>query len=131
MSQTSELEQVGSLCGTCPRPGSCCKGFVLNRVFPEGADEQEVQTFLDEQGFPFAPLRQEEESREGDGEGRRWVFDCPELLPSGRCGIYDQRPEVCRIFEPGVDCDVGRDPKVGPPKVPAYAADKTIGISDV
>lgn len=46
-------------------------------------------------GLPFRPLRQTEEAR--------WRWWCTNLLPSGRCGDYENRPEVCRIFVAGSD----------------------------
>lgn len=33
-----------------------------------------------------------------------WVFwSCKNLTPEGRCGDYENRPELCRTYEPGQD----------------------------
>jgi Fe-S-cluster containining protein len=31
---------------------------------------------------------------------------CPNLLPDGRCGDYENRPEVCRSFKPDEICEL-------------------------
>lgn len=39
-------------------------------------------------------------------DGRETVgmeFACSWLLPNGRCGGYDERPQMCRIFPEGGD----------------------------
>jgi Fe-S-cluster containining protein len=39
--------------------------------------------------------------------GRVLEFEtrCSALTPAGRCGIYDSRPNVCRVYRPGgVEC---------------------------
>lgn len=33
--------------------------------------------------------------------GIRW--QCKNLTPEGRCGDYENRPNLCRIYEPGED----------------------------
>lgn len=96
-----------SLCDTCAQPGRCCFGFMLNggswptfrttalevlaelaSAYPEN-DPPEI-------GLPFLPLYR----RPGDGV---WRFWCPHLDRSGRCGDYENRPKLCRSFEPASD----------------------------
>jgi len=50
--------------------------------------------------------------------GIDWHFNCASCIyvtPEGKCGIYDKRPFVCRIFamteEPMLKCPHGRAPK--------------------
>lgn len=92
---------MSSPCDTCPKPGSCCKGFTISKVFPEGVDVKKVQAFLDEEELPYTPSKPCSVAEE-DG-GRRWTYDCPKLLLNGRCGIYADRPKPCRNYEPATD----------------------------
>ena len=104
-----------SMCSICPVPGACCKGFVLSHI-PDGKTEGEHESpafwlrnwkdqaaaWLEERGYDFVPATIHTIwSRES--EPSSWVsvrFDCPHLLGSGRCGIYETRPRVCRQFTP-------------------------------
>lgn len=59
-------------------------------------------------GLPFLPLY-----KSPSGEWRYW---CQHLTREGRCGIYDQRPAVCRAYEPGSDrglCGAMYSPEAG------------------
>ncbi len=88
-----------SPCDTCPEPGACCCRFQLNLDFPVDADAEAVLEQVRKEGFPFEPI---EPSRYVGEEGtQRWVFNCPRLLPGGRCGDYGDRPDPCRTYEPG------------------------------
>jgi Fe-S-cluster containining protein len=56
--------------------------------------------------MPFEPMRQHTYlGRDGEDkpESCYWIYSCPKLLPSGRCGIYENRPEPCVAYEPGED----------------------------
>lgn len=93
------------LCGECGDPGRCCRDI---RLYSGGAGLSEAETKLDalvwlatayhsdewmgNMGLPFLPDRKE------DG---MWVLSCPRLTPDGRCGDYENRPRLCRIFRPG------------------------------
>jgi Fe-S-cluster containining protein len=97
---------AGSLCDACRAPGRCCTGFTLTPK-PVGETPEEVDRWAAEQywvsadrksrgrGLPFRALY-----RLPNG---MWRFWCPNLLPSGRCGDYENRPSVCRDYEPGED----------------------------
>lgn len=42
---------------------------------------------------------------EGRGDDLRFECRCTALTPEGRCGIYAERPQVCRTYPPGgQDC---------------------------
>lgn len=52
--------------------------------------------------WPFIP--NEKKDTYTDAESGRtystWSFNCKNLLPNGRCGDYENRPDLCRRFEP-------------------------------
>jgi len=97
------------LCSICPKPGDCCKDF---RLYQKG----EIKTFWKDEGIwpvfdflrdmrlPFNPKTIDTENINEEGKAYiSWLFDCPKLLPDGRCGIYDDRPVLCRRFIAGTD----------------------------
>ena len=87
-------------------PGRCCKSLTLSGG-PMNDDREAVEggrpTYLDalnyvrKNGVPFVPLRPQQTAR---GEWV-WRYACPKLGDDGRCTIYDDRPDLCRRFEPG------------------------------
>lgn len=57
--------------------------------------------------LPFVPRAVRWHGKVDDPEsadhGRPYAtidFNCPWLLPNGRCGSYENRPEICSNFEP-------------------------------
>ncbi len=55
--------------------------------------------------LPFFPIEKIETFIDQDS-GRtysRHYFACKNLLPSGRCGDYENRPDLCRKFDPASD----------------------------
>lgn len=80
----------------------------------------DIQRTLDLENLPFELIgwvwlhKYEGKSLEGVA-----MFNCPELLPNGRCGIYENRPELCRKFEEGSEplC-VHYNGEAGDPTVP-------------
>lgn len=97
-----------SLCDTCPEPGRCCKQFCLPAApsFWLKSWREDAQKWLDDNGLPFAPhshsKRIVRDRESGDDYVLVW-FGCNHLTPEGRCGMYETRPETCRIFEPASD----------------------------
>jgi Fe-S-cluster containining protein len=73
-------------------------GFVLVEAPLVGAALHDNPTFLS----TFKPLRPagvyhaEDETR----DYQDWVWTCPKLAEDGRCTIYNDRPDMCRNFEP-------------------------------
>jgi Fe-S-cluster containining protein len=49
--------------------------------------------------MPFVPWQRVRSRKDGEF----WRWRCTELTASGRCGIYEDRPRACRVFEPGSD----------------------------
>lgn len=58
-------------------------------------------------GLPFLPEHViPTKYFEGDAVSpldREWVYSCIHLTGEGRCGNYDERPNLCRIFRAGID----------------------------
>lgn len=103
-----------SLCDQCFAPGACCRriGFY--------ADGEEAAFWLDEPIEPQIRSRMHAEDinrpmpfriheiigRWHADEGREYgriEFSCANLLSDGRCGDYEGRPWLCRVFEPAGD----------------------------
>lgn len=104
---------MGSLCESCFAPGQCCKRLHLYRKGEEityWADEglAGVLREMEDDGLPFTPRNPKQfftvDKLGDENHGRRYMtveYNCPWLLPNGRCGSYENRPDVCRVFEPG------------------------------
>ncbi|WP_431860063.1 YkgJ family cysteine cluster protein [Azospirillum sp.] len=85
---------MASLCDTCIRPGACCFGFELGARTHRQIG-LELLAMVARQWMPFVPLY-----RRDNGFWRWW---CPLLGADGRCTDYANRPETCRIYDPGED----------------------------
>lgn len=94
----------GGLCESCIAPGSCCKKMHLTGGVslhdgvrlgkPMSHELAEKLTALN--GLhTFFPTHQRP-----DGS---WEFACTALQPDGRCGIYEDRPELCKSYVAGSD----------------------------
>lgn len=118
---TSDAPQM-SLCGLCPIPGACCKGFQLSALDEDG--ERQLPTFwvdswiadaskwVQDRGLDFTPARPEEIRTAADGRKYCTVlFDCSHVTNNGRCSIYDARPDLCRKYRPLSD-DLCKFPRV-------------------
>lgn len=104
-----------SACDSCRDPGHCCRAFNLNRHFKPEQTREEVQELIADgvDGFgnpcesvPFEPLiRGWFYGEEGATEpySVMWTFSCPMLGDDGRCTIYEDRPQICRNYEPKRD----------------------------
>lgn len=102
-----------SLCDGCFAPGQCCRrirfygGGELAFDLSEPIEDQiRSRMHADDADrlMPFRPVgearnvRVVESTRTGS-----FTFTCVNLQPSGRCGDYENRPWLCRVFEPGSD----------------------------
>jgi Fe-S-cluster containining protein len=98
---------ANTLCASCPKPGACCKNFVLNyggqqKTFWKSDGIAPVLEFLDEMSLPFHPIQFSGEYTAENGELYvTYSYDCPELKADGRCGIYESRPHLCKTFTAG------------------------------
>lgn len=88
---------MGSLCDSCYAPGACCKHFTLFGCAAPGdrykpLDEGRAARAIAHHGFPFEVIP--------DAGG---AVRCTRLQADGRCGDYENRPDLCRTLEPGMD----------------------------
>lgn len=103
-----------SACDTCAAPGACCRDMAISSDADFGAfyvsqwPHEAVATLAAKlPGHPFIPLRLEmvdpsEARHYADAEGPYGIghWSCTRLTPEGRCGDYDNRPALCRSYEP-------------------------------
>lgn len=113
-----------SACDTCRAPGFCCRNIRLfgNRpspaangevAFPASLDTVRVLDEIQGEALPFKPVATRETfepRRLPDWDGpiigetlQTWTWSCPRLGADGRCTDYENRPRMCRSFEPVVD----------------------------
>jgi Fe-S-cluster containining protein len=94
-----------SACDTCAKPGACCNDFVLNGYngalrFSEGNWQAEAIERMDGMEMPFRPLRIDADQA-GSEPGQVMIrFTCPAVTDEGRCSIYENRPQLCRVYQP-------------------------------
>ena len=91
----------GGLCETCISPGACCDDLYLmgddgQRKVDTPMSFERAEHVAMSHGLPFRPLRQMP-----NGEWRWW---CSALDRStGRCTVYENRPQLCRDYVAGSD----------------------------
>lgn len=98
-----------SLCSICHKPGACCSRFNLfvdqeenPMTVWENTWREDAQNILDERRLPFRPvelLGRFTDDESGDVYGTPY-FSCDHLTTEGQCGIYNERPRLCRTFVP-------------------------------
>lgn len=134
--EAEAANRVEITCDRCIDPGHCCKAFPLSFTMPPSACADELTAELDRRlrmddiperpafvgDNPFKALRRvpPQNYEPDDGQTVSWLFQCTALQADGRCGIYERRPDFCRIYEPGTDwlCVHRRDNRTGKPFVP-------------
>lgn len=97
-----------SACDTCPKPGACCRGLALIHPSAYFATPLQALVAMVAWDLPFLPVDSRyEEWRNAEWSAteqrRAFSFDCINLTPDGRCGDYENRPGLCRRYEPGQD----------------------------
>lgn len=106
-----------SVCQTCINPGQCCRAFVPNVLFPAAMSRAEVMRHVQEGSNPYdgryepmpmlRPLRpaaHHAKSGAHKPESVKWHFECTNLDPeTGKCMDYENRPKMCRVYEPETD----------------------------
>lgn len=65
--------------------------------------DEDVNEQIAAHGLPFKLIELIDEyvDEESGRPYSKAALSCPHLTNSGRCGIYESRPEVCSSFEPG------------------------------
>lgn len=98
-----------SACDTCPKPGNCCNDFSLTgggsiwaKGFSVDSWMEGGTQYMKDIGLPFLPLRIDEKIESVGGEVAL-RYTCPLVTPAGRCGDYENRPQLCRDYQPGDD----------------------------
>lgn len=96
--------------GTCIKycKGACCRRFVLFNVtgdelvlFPQAKPVQTVNKVLDD-AFQSEGSKKVSFVTNNNGMSVIGVVgSCPNLLPNGACGVYEERPNACRSLEVG------------------------------
>jgi Fe-S-cluster containining protein len=90
-----EVPQDRLLCEYCP--SKCCRYFALPIEKPkEWSDFDSIRWYLAHQDVSVFV-----------DDGAWYIMlhrDCNHLLPDGRCGIYDDRPQICRDYKIA-DCE--------------------------
>lgn len=98
------------LCDVCKDPGHCCKRFTIHRengtitYWKRNGTALDVLVDMAMRFLPFLPEASAGEWNAPEAEGGEpyvaWWVKCPDLLPTGRCGNYEFRPQLCRDFAP-------------------------------
>lgn len=100
-----------SLCDTCKSPGACCKRISLSVVetgleiyvwLDMPIEEQIAHRMGGFNGFSPQSIKEQWDDPSGRPYGSVYL-QCDNLLPDGRCSIYDARPDLCRDYVPGSD----------------------------
>lgn len=89
-------EALADLCGKCR--GLCCRYYTVTLNVPDNADDfDEIRWFLaHEDCYVYVD----------EGEWHlNIIAKCRFLDPSGRCLIYEHRPDVCRDFGREEECE--------------------------
>lgn len=102
-----------SACDTCRAPGACCHAFSLSGGGPHahGAytfwDTDDVEEQLQMRGLPFYPLNKLETYQHPDDPVGKtysiYMYGCRKLGKDGRCTDYENRPQLCRDYQPKSD----------------------------
>lgn len=94
----------GSLCDRCSKPGRCCSDFLLSLQIPAGDDwKDRAKTLVEGYGIKhFIPIEAVRGPWTPD-DRVQFRCNCSLIGADGRCMDYENRPAVCRVFEPGTD----------------------------
>ena len=101
--------EKSEMCARCG--GSCCTFRAMNISFGELDEDQSIEEFLTEpMDFPEAdgdaPRGSELIRQNGEPVKMQWyrsgdtlLFECEHQTDDGKCGVYDDRPMMCRRWE--------------------------------
>lgn len=102
-----------AICARCIEPGHCCKRFHLSTGKAADPNFWEPFTCWDhlearhsvEHFKPVERIGQwtAEDGLEGGRTYSAWAWSCTALGADGRCTIYNDRPDLCRRYEPLTD----------------------------
>lgn len=101
-------------CTTCPDPGYCCRGFILNVPTRPEAWKADARMQLRRLKLPqFIPLEPVAHPHT-PFLNTHLRCDCRNLDQHGRCSDYGNRPALCREYQPYFDTNCILF--VGPPR---------------
>lgn len=92
-----------SLCDTCMSPGACCKKLYLSGGRPDARGNRIGEAHSYETAEHLALLNGTVFRPSVQLPDGRWNYTCHFLQPDGRCGDYENRPDLCRRYLPGDD----------------------------
>lgn len=84
--------------------GHCCRAFPLPLTPEEIADPEHMARFID--GPQIAAMVRYIGPAPPGSTGGHHSYSCTSLTDSGDCGIYEDRPVMCRDFPYGRTCTV-------------------------
>lgn len=87
-----------TVCDSCRKPGHCCRDFVLNVPIQLDNWEEYATQRMAELGLPFEPVRLASPGASSN-PAYQVRYSCPRLSPDGRCTDYENRPQVCKIYD--------------------------------
>lgn len=91
---------MGNPCDTCRSPGSCCKEFMISGHYDKDTWEEDIKQKFEFHNLPFVPVRAERHHSWGLDDPVIVVASCTKLTPEGRCSIYENRPQLCKNYQP-------------------------------
>jgi len=92
-----------SLCAVCRQPGHCCTNIKVNATWwdDEPLADQTLRVLgVVMTGRPTGERFVDHKTERTYGD---YALDCTQLQVDGRCGIYDDRPYMCKHYPPGHD----------------------------
>lgn len=92
-----------SPCDTCSRPGACFRGFVLSLNFHEEDWQGAARSRLDGYGLTYFRIDEAIKTEHTLANSVGIRCSCDRLGEDGRCTDYDNRPMVCRTYDPLYD----------------------------
>ncbi len=97
-------------CDTCRQPGACCMGFALTNndghiTAWDSESRDQVNARAAGHGLPFRAIAKIDTTVDpASGQPySSWYWGCPVLGADGRCTDYENRPQLCRTYQPGQD----------------------------
>lgn len=91
-----------SICESCRIKGNCCKGFMLNFIINKSENwEEELNSWLKVNETEFLIPRRAPYNDTEKTLGFR--FDCSLLGEDGLCKDYENRPDMCKLYQPQED----------------------------
>lgn len=93
-----------SACDTCSSPGSCCSSFELNLFVDTDNWYDDAILKLNAHGLDFIkPIAKDPNWRYTSTSQTKLLYSCTRLADNGKCSDYENRPELCKVYQPKQD----------------------------